>query len=231
MAQSRTVRLNRVDELVFLFDVDNTLIDNDRIQSDLKAYLAGTYGEAIRDRYWAIYQERFAALGYADYFGAVERCRLEAEDDPRLLTMAGWLIDYPFADRIYPGALEAVRHVRRWGRPVLLSDGDAIYQPRKIERSGLRRAFDGDALVFVHKEKRLDVVERLYPARRYVLIDDKLRILAAVKAVWGERVTTVFPRQGQYANDDRNLTAFGPADMAIAAIGDIVALDRDAFSP
>ena len=145
--------------------------------------------------------------------------------------MAGWFIDYPFADRLYPGALDAVDHVRQWGRTVLLSDGDAVYQPLKIERSGLRRAFDGEALVFIHKEKMLDVVERLYPARRYVMIDDKLRILSAVKSVWGERVTTVFPRQGQYAHDETAVAAYGPADLSIAAIRDIVALDRDVFSP
>ena len=220
-----------MDNIVFLFDVDNTLIDNDRIQGDLEAHLAETYGEATRDRYWAIYEVRFATLGYADYLGAVERCRQEAIDDPRLLGIANWLIDYPFAERLYPGALEAVSHVRQWGRVVVLSDGDAVYQPRKVDRSGLWSAFDGEILIFVHKEKELDIVERLYPARRYVVIDDKLRILSAVKSVWGERVATVFPRQGRYANDAKALETYPPADVAIGAIRDIVTLDRDAFSP
>ena len=145
--------------------------------------------------------------------------------------MANWLIDYPFAERLYPGALEAVRHVRQWGRAVVLSDGDAVFQPRKVQRSGLWRAFDGEVLIFVHKEQELEVVERLYPARRYVVIDDKLRILTAVKAVWGDRVATVFPRQGHYANDPETLASYPKADVAIETIRDIVALDRNDFGP
>ncbi len=220
-----------MNDTVFLFDADNTLIDNDRIQRDLDAHLGATFGEATRKRYWAIYDERFATLGYADYFGALQLCRLENLSDPRMLKLATWLIDYPFAERLYPGALEAVGHVRQWGRVVLLSDGDAVYQPRKVERSGLWSAFGGEVLIFVHKEKELDFVERLYPAQRYVLIDDKLRILAAVKAVWGDRVATVFPRQGRYAHDAAVLASYPKADVAIDAIRDIVALDRDAFAP
>ncbi len=218
-------------DIVFLFDVDNTLIDNDRVQHDLKTHLAETYGAATRDRYWAIFEERFTALGYADYLGALERYRREVPYEPRLLRLANWLIDYPFAERLYPGALEAVRHVRQWGRVVVLSDGDAVFQPRKVERSGLWSAFDGEILIFVHKEQELDAVERLYPARRYVLIDDKLRILSAVKAVWGDKVATVFPRQGHYATDARVLEAYAPADIAIGGIRDIVALDRNVFAP
>ena len=220
-----------MDDTVFLFDVDNTLIDNDRIQHDIKTHLAETYGEDTRDRYWAIFEQRFAALGYADYLGALESYRHEDPYDPGLLRIGNWLIDYPFADRLYPGALEAVRRVGEWGRVVVLSDGDAIFQPRKIERSGLWSAFDGEILVFVHKEKELDAVERSYPARRYVLIDDKLRILSAVKAVWGDRVTTVFPRQGHYAHDAGSVEAYLRPDVAIERIRDIVALDRAAFAP
>jgi len=220
-----------MDDIVFLFDVDNTLVDNDRIQDDLGAHLEDALGKAARDRYWALWRENFATLGYADYFGALDRLRLEAPDDPRRLRIGGFLLDYPFADRLYPRALEAARHVRQWGRAALLSDGDAVYQPRKIERSGLWRAFDGEVLVFVHKQKALDVVERLYPARRYVVIDDKLRILTAIKAAWGDRVCTVFPRQGRYAHDAETLAACPPADLSIAAIGDLAALDRAAFKP
>jgi hypothetical protein len=219
-----------MDDIVFLFDVDNTLLDNDRVKHDLDVHLA-EYGEATRERYWAIFDEQWAAVGYADYFGAIERCRLEALQDRRLLRLAGYLIDYPFVDRLYPGALEAVSHVRRWGRVVALSDGDAVYQPRKVERSGLWSAFDGEVLIFVHKERELDLIERLYPARRYVLIDDKLRILSAVKAVWGDKVATVFPRQGQYAEDAKAISAYPPADVAIGAIRDIIGLDRGAFAP
>ncbi len=145
--------------------------------------------------------------------------------------MSSWLVDYPFADRLYPGARDAVWHVQKWGRPVVLSDGDAVSQPRKVERSGLWKAFDGAILIYIHKEEEFDDVERLYPAKRYVLIDDKLRILAAVKNIWGDRVVTVFPKQGHYANDPKALAANPPADIALERIGDLVALDRAAFAP
>ena len=220
-----------MDETVFLFDVDNTLIDNDRVQHDIDAHLRERYGEKARTRYWAIYDALWDELGYADYLGALGRYRLEALQDPSVLSLANWLIDYPFAERLYSGALEAVSHARQWGRVVLLSDGDAVYQPRKVERSGLWSAFDGDVLIFVHKEKELALVEQLYPARRYVLIDDKVRILSAVKSVWGDRVTTVFPRQGRYAHDTQAVEAYPAPDVVIEAIRDIVALDRAAFAP
>jgi FMN phosphatase YigB (HAD superfamily) len=220
-----------MDDIVFLFDVDNTLVDNDRVQDDLRGHLAESYGERTRDRYWEIFEELRGELGYADYLGALERYRIEDLHDPRLLLMSSWLVDYPFADRLYPGALDAVRHVQKWGRPVVLSDGDAVFQPRKVERSGLWKAFDCAILIYIHKEEELDDVERLYPAKRYVLIDDKLRILAAVKKVWGARVVTVFPKQGHYANDPKALAAYPPADVALERIGDLVALDRAAFTP
>ena len=220
-----------MDDTVFLFDVDNTLIDNDRVQQDIKTHLSKTYGEAARDRYWAIFEERFATLGFADYLGALERYRQEVPYEPGVLRLGNWLIDYPFGERLYPGALDAVNRLRQLGRAVVLSDGDAVFQPRKIQRSGLWSAFDGEILIFVHKEEELDAVERLYPARRYVLIDDKLRILSAVKSVWGDRVTTVFPRQGHYAHDSEAVEAYPRPDLTIGAIRDIVALDRAAFAP
>src|SRR5271157_3738683 len=219
-----------MDDIVFLFDVDNTLFDNDALQGDLSAHIATNYGEAARDRYWAIFEELRGELGYADYLGALERYRVEAMHDPRILQMSNWMVDYPFADRLYPQALEAVGHVRQWGRPVVLSDGDAVFQPRKVERSGLWDAFDGEVLIYIHKEQELDDVERLYPAKRYVLIDDKLRILAAVKEIWGERVVTVFARQGHYAGDKAALATYPPADLAVDRIGGLVALDRLAFA-
>jgi FMN phosphatase YigB (HAD superfamily) len=219
-----------MDDIVFLFDVDNTLLDNDAVQGDLRTHIATNFGEASRDRYWAIFETLFAELGYADYLGALERFRLENLHEPRLMRLASWLVDYPFADRLYPKALEAIAHVRQWGRPVVLSDGDAVFQPRKIDRSGLRKAFDDAVLIYVHKERELDDVERCFPAKRYVMIDDKLHILAAVKTVWGDRVTTVFPRQGHYANDPRELAAHPPADISLARIADLLALDRAAFA-
>ena len=215
--------------VVFLFDVDNTLIDNDRVQADLKEHLKQAYGVAARDRYWEILEELRNELGYVDYLGALERFRIETIHRPDVLRMSSWLVDYPFAARLYPDALGAVNHVQQWGTAVILSDGDAVFQPRKVERSGLWHAFDDRVLIYVHKEQELDDVERFYPADHYVLIDDKLRILAAVKKIWGERVTTVFPRQGHYAHDPKILAEFPPADLELARIGDLITCDLPAF--
>ena len=165
----------QMHDVVFLFDVDNTLIDNDRIQQDLREHLEESYGRAARERYWAIFDELWVELGYADYIGALERYRAEKLHDPTLLRIANWLLDYPFAERLYAGALDAVTHVRQWGLPVILSDGDAVFQVRKVERSGLWKAFDNRVLIYIHKENELAEVERLYPAKHYVLVDDKLR--------------------------------------------------------
>jgi FMN phosphatase YigB (HAD superfamily) len=215
--------------IVFLFDVDNTLIDNDRVQADLKEHLEQTYGVVARDRYLEILEELRSDLGYVDYLGALERFRVEAMHRPDVLRMSSWLVDYPFADRLYPGALSAVKHVQQWGTAVLLSDGDAVFQPRKVERSGLWQAFDGRVLIYIHKEQELDDVARLYPADHYVMIDDKLRILSAIKKIWGERVTTVFPKQGHYAFDPDILAECAPADIELAKIGDLVAYDLPAL--
>jgi len=215
--------------VVFLFDVDNTLVDNDRVQADLKEHLAQTYGPATRDRYWDILEELRQELGYVDYLGALERYRVEALHRPEVLRMSSWLVDYPFANRLYPGALDAVKHAQQWGTHVVLSDGDAVFQPRKVERSGLWRAFDGRVLIYIHKEEELDDVARLYPADHYVMIDDKLRILSAVKKIWGERVTTVFPKQGHYALDPEILAECPPADIELAKIGDLVSYDLPAL--
>jgi hypothetical protein len=209
--------------------VDNTLIDNDRVQADLGQHLLDEYGVVARDRYWALFEQLRGELGYADYLGALQRYRAEDLHDPRVLRISNWLADYPFADRLYPRALDAVKHARQWGPTVILSDGDAVFQPRKVERSGLWRAFEDRVLIFIHKEVELDDVARLYPAKHYVLIDDKLRILDAVKKVWGSRVTTVFPRQGHYALDPKEIAAHPPADIQIEAIGDFLGLNRAAF--
>lgn len=216
-------------EIVFLFDVDNTLLDNDRVQEHLKEHLAQEYGAAARDRYWELFEELRNELGYADYLGALERYRDEEMHNPDVLRMSGWLVDYPFAERLYPGALDAVKHVRQWGPTVILSDGDAVFQPRKVERSGLWKAVDDRVLIYIHKERELDDVERLYPAKHYVLIDDKLRILAAVKKIWGERVTTVFPKQGHYALDPQAVAEHPRADIELAHIGDLMTFDLAAF--
>jgi FMN phosphatase YigB (HAD superfamily) len=214
--------------VVFLFDVDNTLLDNDRVQTDLKEHLEQAYGSVARDRYWQILEELGSELGYIDYLGALERFRVEEIHRPDVLRMSNWLVDYPFAERLYPGALESVNYVQQWGHAVILSDGDAVFQPRKVERSGLWRAFDDRVLIYIHKENELEYVERLYPADHYVLIDDKLRILTAVKKIWGERVTTVFPKQGHYAFDPKILAECPPADIELAEISDLLNCDMAA---
>jgi FMN phosphatase YigB (HAD superfamily) len=203
-------------DIVFLFDVDNTLLDNDRVQADLDVHIGIEHGIAARNRYWEIFETLRGELGYSDYLGALERYRLEEMHDPRLLRISNWLVDYPFHERLYPGALAAVRHARQWAPVVILSDGDAVFQPRKVDRAGLWKAFDGHVLIYVHKEVELDDVERLYPARRYVMIDDKLRILQEMKNIWGERLTTVFPRQGHYATDPEILAQYPHGDVQLA---------------
>ena len=217
------------DDVVCLLDCDNTLLDNDRVQDDLRGHLEREFGVASRDRYWAIFEALRAELGYADYLGALQRYRLGDMHDPRLLLMSSFLVDYPFADRLYPSAFDAIAHLRRFGLPVILSDGDVVFQPLKIQRSGLWDAVDGRVLIYIHKEQMLDDVRERYPARHYVMVDDKLRILAAMKEAWGDRLTTVLPRQGHYALDSRNLSAYPPAALTVERIGDLVNFDRAAF--
>lgn len=212
-------------DLVFLIDVDNTLLNNDRVQADLDSYLGVEHGAAARDRYWEIFEALREELGYADYLGALERYRLEEMHDPRVLRMSNWLVDYPFAERLYPGALDAVKHVQQWAPTVILSDGDAVFQPRKVERAGIWRTVGGHVLIYVHKEQELDDVERLYPSRRYVMIDDKLRILDAMKQTWGDRLTTVFAQQGRYAHDPEILAQYPHGDVQLPRIGDLVRYD------
>ena len=221
--------MSKKSEIVFLFDVDNTLIDTDRVQAHLSEHLEQTYGKATRDRYWELFEGLRSELGYADYLGALERYRMEDLHRPEVLKMSSWLVDYPFADRLYPRALDAVKHVQQWGTTVILSDGDAVFQPRKVERSGLWRVFEDRVLIYVHKEQELDDVTRLYPADHYVMIDDKLRILAEVKKIWGERVTTVFPKQGHYALDPKVVAEYPRADIELAKIGDLLTYDLAAF--
>ncbi|MGX9428052.1 MULTISPECIES: HAD family hydrolase [Bradyrhizobium] len=214
-----------MNQVVFLVDVDNTLLDNDHIQADIKAHLERQYGAACRDRYWAILDDLFVELGYRDYLGALQRYRVEHPQDMHLLSMSSFLVDYPFANRLYPGSLDVLERLRQWGPTVLLTDGDVVFQPRKVERSGLSEAVNSHVLIYIHKELALDDVESRYPALHYVLVDDKPRILAAVKEAWGGRVTTVFPRQGQYAHDAKALASFATPDVTVDRIGDLLDYD------
>lgn len=216
-------------EVVFLVDVDNTLIDNDRVTQDLMHHLDQEVGHERQQRYWAIFEQLRADLGYADYLGALQRYRLEHPRDSHLLALSNFLINYPFANRLFPNSLDVIDHLKRWGPVVILSDGDVVFQPRKIERSGLFEAVDRNVLIYVHKENELDDVERRYPARHYVLIDDKPRILSAIKAAWGMKVTTVFPRQGHYANDPQARTKYAPPDVTVSRIGELGEYDLKAL--
>lgn len=228
MAQGRRVA-DRA-EVVFLVDVDNTLLDNDRVTSDLRRFLEREVGPRQMQRYWELFEELRRERGYADYLGALQRYRAEHPHDPHLLQLSSYLIDYPFANRLYPESLDVLEYLQGIGGVVILSDGDVVFQPRKVERSGLWSAVDGNVLIYVHKERELDDVEARFPAERYVLIDDKLRILTAIKAIWGERVTTVFPRQGHYARDPAILAEYPPADVSVDRIGDVLRLPAPALT-
>ncbi|MEO8314855.1 MAG: HAD family hydrolase [Pseudomonadota bacterium] len=217
---------NAKTNVVFLIDVDNTLLDNDRIIADLRDHLDSALGVIRSARYWIAFEALRSELGYADYLGALQRSRADAErdgeDNEQLLLMSSFLIDYPFAERLYPGALDVIAHLSRSGPTVILSDGDVVFQPRKVQRSGLWGAVGGRVLIYVHKELMLDAVQRLHPAHHYVMIDDKPRLLGAMKAVLGDRLTTVMPRQGHYALDPANSSLYPVPDVVVEHIHDLL---------
>ena len=217
--------------LVFLFDVDNTLLDNDHVIADLNVFLKREVGPERARCYWAIFEKQRRHLGYADYLGALQRFRRDYPHDLSLLAISRYLIDYPFAERLFSQSLAVIEYLRRWGLVVLLTDGDVVFQPHKVDRSGLYQAVQGNALIYVHKERELADVEARYPAVHYVLVDDKLAILTAIKKIWKSRVTTVFVRQGHYALDAGILARNPSADVSIAGIGDLLRCERGTFEP
>ena len=216
-------------KVAFLVDVDNTLLDNDRVIADLMRHLENHVGHDRQQRYWVLFEQLRAELGYADYLGALQRYRVEHPRDPHLLTVSSFLVNYPFANRLFPRSLDVVDQLKQWGPAVVLSDGDVVFQPRKIERSGLSEIFEGNVLIYIHKEQELEDVEQRYAADHYVIVDDKLRILAAIKQIWGDRVTTVQPLQGHYANDPKEQAAYPPADITIDGIGHLLKYDLAAL--
>jgi FMN phosphatase YigB (HAD superfamily) len=224
-----TKRKSTRHRVVFLFDIDNTLLDNDRVTADLQKHLTEKVGPEGARRYWALFEEIRTALGYADYLGALQRYRTEYPHDLRLLTVSRFLIDYPFANRLFPNSLDVIEHVRRWGPAALLSDGDVVFQPRKALRSGLSEAVGGHVMIYVHKEHELAQVTRLHPADHYVMVDDKVRILAAMKKTWRRRLTTVFVRQGHYALDRAQVTRYTAPDVSLERIGDLLQHDFPAL--
>jgi FMN phosphatase YigB (HAD superfamily) len=220
--KKKTLKKSQKAKVVFLFDVDNTLLDNDRVIADLRNYLKRKVGPKQARCYWTIFEQLRTRLGYADYLGALQRFRAEYPHDLGILTISHFLINYPFADRLFPNSLEVIKRVKQWGTAVLLTDGDVVFQPRKADRSGLYEAVDGHMLIYVHKERELADVEARYPADHYVVVDDKLHILAAIKKIWGVRVTTIFVRQGHYARDPEILANYPNADISIKHIGDLL---------
>jgi FMN phosphatase YigB (HAD superfamily) len=217
------------NEIVFLLDVDNTLLDNDHIVIDLGNHLAQEFGEENRLRYWTIFQALRTELGYVDYLGALQRYRAGAVSDTRLLMLSSFLLDYPFEERVFPGVFELIAHLQKWGETVIVSNGDLVFQPRKIQRSGLWDAVDGKVLIYQNKERMLTDIEQQYPARYYVMVDDKLQILAAMKKIWGSRLTTVFPRQGHYATDTAEAPNYPAPDITLKHIKELINVDIQAL--
>jgi FMN phosphatase YigB (HAD superfamily) len=217
-------------DTVFLFDVDNTLLDNDRVTADLKRHLDSKVGPERAQRYWQLFEAIRTELGYADYLGALQRYRIDYPHDPNLLAVSYFLIEYPFANRLFPNSIDAVEHVAPWGPAVILSDGDVVFQPHKVNRSGLYEVFNGNVLIYVHKEHELADVELRFPAKHYVVVDDKIRILHAIKEIWGSRVTTVFVRQGHYAYDAATIAKYPPADVSLDRIGNLLDYDLNSLS-
>ncbi len=218
-------------KIVFLFDVDNTLLDNDRILQNLRDHLATQFGSECQEHYWEILEQLRSELGYVDYLGSLQRFRAAHPRDEGILELSKYLIEYPFANRLYPGSIDAVEHVQQWGPAVILSDGDAVFQPWKVHRSGLAEVFHNNILIYIHKEEMLDEVERHFPSDHYVMIDDKLRILDAIKKQWRDRVTTVFVDQGHYAKDPENLAQYPHGDIYLERIGKLAEFKESELLP
>ena len=212
-------------ETVFLFDCDNTLLDNDAVVEDLKRHLTDAFGDDCERRYWALFEDLRRELGYADYLGALQRYRVKHHFNANIIAVSTFMVNYPFANRLFPNSLDVIEKCRELGTVVILTDGDVVFQPRKIERSGLYEAVEGKILIYIHKETELADIERRYPAERYVLVDDKVRILSSMKEQWGERIKTVFPRQGHYALDTEQVARYSTPDITVERIGDLLSYD------
>lgn len=215
------------DQVVFLLDVDNTLLDNDGVVADLMRHLEKDVGSEQQKRYWTYFEQLRTELGYADYLGALQLYRIHYPRDFRIFSVSLFLVDYPFANRLFPNSLDVIEHVKQLGRTVVLSDGDVVFQPHKIQRSGLYDAVDGEVLIYIHKEQELEDITARFPAAHYVMVDDKVRILAALKKAWGPKVTTVFPRQGHYAADAAEVAKYPAPDITISRIGELLDYDLD----
>ncbi|MEO8742820.1 MAG: HAD family hydrolase [Lysobacteraceae bacterium] len=218
-------------DTVFLLDVDNTLLDNDRFSADLRARLTQDFGAPENERYWTIYDALRNQRGYADYLDALQEFRAGHDGDPKMSLLSAFLLEYPFADRFYPHTMKAIAHLRSLGLPVVLSDGDIVFQPRKIQRSGIWDAVDGRVMICVHKQRSLVQMQQRFPAAHYVMVDDKPQLLAEMKQLMGETLTTVFVRQGHYAAESVNIRIEPAPDHTIERIGDLCNFDLQDFQP
>ncbi len=208
---------------VFLLDVDNTLLDNDQVRTQLEAAVTDAVGPARATRLWEIYEAVREELDFVNFPETLERFSRECDEVACLGRLSSILYGFPFAECLYPGALQAIHHVKSLGLPVILSDGDQLFQRYKIRAAGLETAVDGRVLVYVHKEQSTDDIRKRYPATHYVMVDDKPRIHTAMKAVLGDQVTTVMVCQGKYAADPAQHDYPDP-DVTLDSIQDLVQL-------
>ena len=217
--------MTKNQKLVVCFDIDDTLLDNDQMEADLSEFLMKTFGANGRDRYHELFEATRSEFGYADFLGASERFRMDDIHEPLAYDLSNWLLDYPFPTRLYPHALDAIESVKPFGTPIIVSDGDGVYQPHKIARSGLQEIFQKRVLIYIHKENEIADIERHYPSAHYVFVDDKIKILSSLKEQWGDRVTTVFVTQGHYANDAALRAQYPEADVTLDGVGDLRGID------
>lgn len=212
--------------IVFLLDVDNTLLDNDRLKEDLQRRFLTLLGQERSDRFWQIYEEVRRDEDYVDYPLTFKRIA-EEQNDPELRTSLETVLEgLQFSSYLYPGVLGTLAYLRTLGTPVILSDGDQVFQPYKIRYSGLERAVDGHVLIYVHKEQELPRVFAHFPADHYVAVDDKPRILAALETECPTTFTTVLVLQGKYAVPG----AFTPApDYVIDRIAALHSFSKERF--
>ncbi len=209
--------------LVFLIDVDNTLIDNDAVKKDLDEHITVELGPALAARFWEIYEQARKERETVDIPLALSRLRTQTSladmDEQTYLHVHSIFDNYPFFERLYPGTLETLHYLRTLGLTVIVSDGDRFFQAEKIFASNLAEAVEGRVLIYIHKQQHLDEIVRQYPADHYVMIDDKPEILADTKELWGKRVTTAFVQQGKYAAEQKPPN-FAP-DISVLHIADL----------
>lgn len=210
--------------LVVLCDVDNTLLNDNRIVSDLCDFLLDKLGEQGAKQYWTHFEALSQSLGYADYLGALQRARDEHPHEMHFIAITNFLLTYPFSERLFPRALDVIDHVACWALPVIVSDGDVVLQPIKLHRAGLARKVQDRVLVYIHKEKELDDIMQRYPATHYVFVEDNLSILSSVKREWGQRVTTIHIRPHGHPPDEGR-TALQP-DITLNDIGDMLRINE-----